>query len=49
MQILECILWGILILIGGYVVFRVFSMAVFKSWTDSKIINNERRKKDEDQ
>ena len=49
MQILEYILWGVLILIGGYVVFRVFSMAVFKSWIDSKTINSERRKKDGDQ
>jgi len=48
MEILEYILWGVLILVGGYVLFRVLSMAVFKSWRDVKLQTKERRKNDGD-
>ena len=44
MEILEYILWGALCLVGGYVLFRVISMAVFKSWIEAKL--QERRKDD---
>lgn len=46
MEIFEYILWGILCLVGGYILFRVISMAIFKSWIDAK--TKERREDDGD-
>ena len=46
MEIFEYILWGVLCLVGGYILFRVFSMAVFKSWIDAK--TKERREDNDD-
>jgi hypothetical protein len=36
MDILKYILIGVLVLIMGYVAFRIAAMAIFKSWFDVK-------------
>lgn len=46
MDILTYILMGIGCVIGAYILFRVLSMAIFKSWFDVKLQNKDRRTKD---
>lgn len=48
MEIFGYILWGVLGLIGVYLLFRLGSMAVLKSWTDVKKRNKERGEDDGD-
>jgi uncharacterized membrane protein YuzA (DUF378 family) len=40
---IEYILIGIAGVVGGYILFRVLSFAVFKSWFDAKLQNKKRR------
>ena len=47
MEILKYILIAIVIIVGGYTIFRVLSMAIFKSWFDAKKQNRERDNEDE--
>lgn len=43
MEILKYVLLTFVALFGGYILFRVLSMAIFKSWFDIKNQNNERK------
>jgi hypothetical protein len=46
MEILKYVLLTFVALFGGYILFRVISIAIFKSWFDVK--NQSRERKDED-
>ena len=43
MEILKYVLLTFVALFGGYILFRVLSMAIFKSWFDIKNQSNERK------
>ena len=48
MEIFEYVLLGVLGLIGLYIISRLISIAVFKSWIDAKLQTKERREDDGD-